>query len=198
MSLRAARAAPTLAANIGKGVNSTAIMGSLKGVEDARKAEDQYQRRLAYLYAAREKRLDYLKGQFPNIFHYMEVDDLAVPSCIAHLADGILRSISTNLGQHGVKTFHAVRMGGGAYMCMLPHEVDLFELKLGPEICRDWLEARPGHGYPVKQIKESWEAAKRLNLDPRETYGNLAFDIGKTRLVTSADKQCLITYFLES
>ena len=89
-------------------------------------------------------------------------------------------------------------MGGGTYMALLPHEVDFFELKLGPEICRDWLEARAGHGYPVAQIKASWEAAKRLNLDPRKTYGNLAFDIGTTRLVTSADRQCVITYFQES
>jgi hypothetical protein len=65
-------------------------------------------------------------------------------------------------------------------------------------ICRDWLEPRTGHGFPVARIKESWESAKRLDLKPRQTYGNLAFDIGKTRLVTSADKQCVITYFLES
>ncbi len=40
-----------------------------------------------------------------------------------------------------------VSMGGGAYMCQLPHEVDYFELKLGPEICRDWLEPRADHGF---------------------------------------------------
>jgi hypothetical protein len=133
MSARAALAAPTLAANIGKGLNSTALMGSLQGIEAQRKLEDQTQRQLAFLHAAREKRLDYLKGQFPNIFHYMEVNDLARPSCIANFSDEILRSISTNLGQHRVKTFHPVSMGGGTYMALLPHEVDFFELKLGPE-----------------------------------------------------------------
>ncbi|HTA86468.1 MAG TPA: hypothetical protein VK729_09370 [Silvibacterium sp.] len=198
MSLRAALRAPTLAANVGKGMNNAATMGAtLKGIDDRRKAQDEYQARLAYLYAAREKRLNNLKGRFANIFHYMEPDDLARPSCIANLGDDLLRSISTSLGQHRVKNFHAVLMGGG-YMCMLPYEVDYFELKLGPEICRDWLEPRTGHGFPVARIKESWESAKRLDLKPRQTYGNLAFDIGKTRLITSADKRCVITYFLES
>jgi hypothetical protein len=43
----------------------------------------------------------------------MEPDDLARPSCIANLGDDLLRSISANLGQHRVKSFHAVLMGGG-------------------------------------------------------------------------------------
>ncbi len=44
---------------------------------------------------------------------------------------------------------------GGGYMCMLPYDVDYFELKLGPEICRQWLEPRTGHGFPVARIKKS-------------------------------------------
>jgi hypothetical protein len=90
MSLRAALRAPTLAANVGKGMNNAATMGAtLKGIDDRRKAQDEYQARLAYLYAAREKRLNNLKGRFANLFHYMEPDDLARPSCIANLGDDL-------------------------------------------------------------------------------------------------------------
>ena len=197
MSMQAARQSPTLAANIGQGKNATAITGAIQGVEDKRKIEEETQRKIAFLHAAREKQLDYLKRQFPNIFYNMEPNDVALPSCIAHLREELLRSVSGFLGPHRVSKFHSVSMGGGAYMCQLPHEVDYFELKLGPEICRDWLEPRADHGFSVAKIKESWEAAKRLKLEPRQTHANLAFDIGKVRLVTSPDRQCVITYFEE-
>ncbi len=190
ISMRAAMAArvtaPGLAAKAAQGLNRTKLENAATQVDDQRQ-----------VYKERERRLDFLKAQFPNIFHRMEVNDLASPVCIAHLSNDILQSISRNLGQHRVIKFHLVSLAGGTRMMSLPHEVDYFELKLGPEICRDWLEPRADHGFPVARIKESWEAAKRLKLDPRQTHANLAFDIGKVRLVTSPDRQCVITYFEE-
>jgi hypothetical protein len=84
----------------------------------------------------------------------MEPDDLARPSRIANLGDDLLTVHIGNSRSTPGKKFHAVLMGGG-YMCMLPYDVDYFELKLGPEICRQWLEPRTGHGFPVARIKKS-------------------------------------------
>ena len=58
----------------------------------------------------------------------MEPDDLARPSRIANLGDDLLTVHMGNSRSTPGKKFHAVLMGGG-YMCMLPYDVDYFELK---------------------------------------------------------------------
>ncbi len=142
--------------------------------------------------------LQVLKQKYSNIFWDSKPEDLARPGHIANFGDEELKKISKQLGFYKVKSFHQVSMANGAYYMELPHEVVGFDLKLGPEICRDIIDVRDtAHGFPLKEIIDNWNAAKRLGFKGvrDDSRTNLRFEIGKTRLITNAAQDCIITYF---
>ena len=146
----------------------------------------------------RKIRLQVLKQKYPNIFWDSKPEDLARPGHIANFGDEELKKIAKQLGFYKVKSFHQVSMANGAYYMELPHEVVGFDLKLGPEICRDIIDVRDtAHGFPLKEIIDNWNAAKRLGFKGvrDDSRTNLRFEIGKTRLITNAAQDCIITYF---
>ena len=126
------------------------------------------------------------------------MEDLFSPLSIAACSDEILSLINVKLSGHRAIEFCRVSVGDRRYQIMLSYKVESFDLCLGPEICRDWIQHREGHGFPVAKICETWNTIKRLKIEPTSTDGHLAFQFGTNRrLVTDASRRVVITYFGE-
>jgi len=80
--------------------------------------------------------------------------------------------------------------------CLMPFRVPLFPLALGPEITRDWLYPRAGHGFPIKDIHASWQNIVKFNVEGEpSTGGNVIFQLNKKRFVVNGARDTVITYF---
>jgi hypothetical protein len=140
-------------------------------------------------------RLQQLRQRYPNL--RLDIGEIQHPdAAVNRLAPGDLQTLNTNLEQHPVMEYSPIRVGGP--WVRMPSKVANFPMALGPEITRDWIVPRPGHGFPIRTIKASWESVLKypeLNAPIVSPNGNLEFHMNHKRIVTNPGRADLITYF---
>jgi hypothetical protein len=176
------RVEKSITQNTGKGVaNDAASQAALHAISV---------NRLAAL-----ERLQQLRERYPNL--RLDLEEIQRhDAAVNRLAANELQIINTNLEQHPVTEYSPIRVG--AVWVRMPSKVASFPLTLGPEITRDWIAPRAGHGFPISTIKASWESVLKypeLNAPIVSPNGNLEFHMNHKRIVTNPGRVDLITYF---
>jgi hypothetical protein len=117
-------------------------------------------------------------------------------SVFQRLPDAQLQTMERMLTGYPVREWHVIRVGASAVR--MPFRLHNFELRLGPEITRDWLIARPGHGKPIKDIAASWAGIRKFaeySKPQIEADGKHRFALRHVRMITDAGETTVITYF---
>ncbi len=135
-----------------------------------------------------------LKRRYPHLDP--TVEEIRRPDSVFNkLPEAELMKMERHLAGHRVTEWSAIHMGDTNVR--MPYRVTNFALALGPEITRDWIIPREGHGHNIKMIASAWNTTQKHPdlCKPNQTDGKWAYELNKKRLVVNGQRNVVITYF---